>query len=173
MNIKLIIAVDKNGVMGVDNKLPWKLSDDLIHFKNVTSNSPLIMGSKTYDSLPGILPNREHIVLSKTMEGDENKSVFTSIYEAIDYCIESDYEDVYVIGGANIIKQFNYLRLFDELIITHVDCEVEGDTKIDLDKDLSIYRYSISDVKEYIKDDKNEYNFKIIHYIIKPERFFQ
>ena len=76
MNIKLIIAVDKNGVMGVDNKLPWKLSDDLIHFKNVTSNSPLIMGSKTYESLPGILPNREHIVLSKTMEGDENKSVY-------------------------------------------------------------------------------------------------
>ena len=173
MNIKLIIAVDKNGVMGIDNKLPWKLSDDLIHFKNVTSNSPLIMGSKTYDSLPGILPNREHIVLSKTMEGDENKSVFTSIYEAIDYCIESEYEDVYVIGGANIIKQFNYLKLLDELIITHVNCEVEGDTKIDLDKDLNIYRYSISDVKEYIKDDKNEYNFKTIHYIIKPERFYQ
>lgn len=173
MNIKLIIAVDKNGVMGVDNKLPWKLSDDLKNFKKETTDCPLIMGANTYKSLPGILPGREHIVLSNTLDGDENKSVFTSIYEAIDYCIESDYENVYVIGGANIIKQFKYLRLFDELIITHVNCEVAGDTKINLDDDVDIYKYSISDTKEFKKDENNEYDFKIINYIVKPERFFQ
>lgn len=173
MKIKLIIAVDKNGVMGIDNKLPWRLSDDLKHFKNETDDCPLIMGSKTYESLPNILPNREHIVLSKTLEGDENKSVFTFMSEAIDYCIETGYKNVYVIGGVNVIKQFNYFRLFDELIITYVNCSVEGDTIIDLDEDLSIYDYSIVDTKQYYKDDKNEYDFKVIKYIIKPERFFQ
>lgn len=173
MNIKLIIAVDKKGVMGIDNSLPWKLSDDLKCFKKETDSYPLIMGANTYKSLPGILPNREHIVLSKTLEGDENKSVFTSIKEAIDYCFESEYENVYVIGGANIIKQFAYLKLFDELIITHVNCSVKGDTKLNLDKDLNIYNYSISDVQSYSADDKNEYDFKIVKYMVKPERFHQ
>ena len=173
MKIKLIIAVDKNGVMGIDNKLPWRLSDDLRHFKNETDNYPLIMGSRTYESLPGILPNREHIVLSSQLEGDENKSVFTSTYEAIDYCIETEYKTVYVIGGVNVIKQFSYLKLFDELIITYVNCSVEGDTIIDLDEDVNIYKYSIVDTKRYYKDEKNDYDFKIVRYIIKPERFFQ
>jgi len=174
MNIKLIIAVDKNGVMGIDNKLPWHLSNDLKNFKKETDNYPLIMGATTYKSLPGILPNREHIVLSKTLDGDENMSVFTSIKEAIDYCFESEYENVYVIGGANIIKQFTYLKLFDELIITHVDCSVNnGDTKINLDDDLNIYNYSIVDIESYQKNEKNEYNFKIVKYMMKPERFHQ
>lgn len=173
MKIKLIIAVDKNGVMGINNSLPWSLSDDLKHFKKETQNYPLIMGSNTYNSLPGILPGREHIVLSKTLEGDENKSVFTSIDEAINYCLESNYENVYVIGGANVIKQFGYLKLFDELIITHVNTTVEGDTFIDLDDDINIYNFAIKDVKNYIKNENNMYNFKIIHYIQKPERFFQ
>lgn len=173
MRINLIIAIDKNGVMGNDNKLPWRLRDDLKHFKEVTIGSPLIMGSNTFNSLPGILPDREHIVLSTTLYGDENKSVFTSIKEALEYCEESKYENVYVIGGANIVKQFSDFNLFDELIITHVDTEIEkADTKIDLYTDLQIENWAIYDSKTIKADDNNEYDFSVSKYIKINKRFY-
>jgi len=172
MKIKLIIAIDKNGIMGKENALPWKLRDDLKHFKKETDSHPLIMGSNTFNSLPGILPNREHIVLSTTMYGDENKSVFTSMKEAIDYLKESNHDCVYIIGGANVIRQFSYSNMFDELIITHVECEVEGDTIIDLDKDLQIHKWSIYNSEKHEKSENNEYPFMINKYIKTNKRFY-
>lgn len=172
IKIKLIIAISKTGVMGVNNKLPWKLSEDLKLFKKETLGFPLIMGSNTFTSLPGILPDREHIVLSSTMYGDENKSVFTSIKEAIEYLNDSDYKCVYVIGGANVIKQFSKMNMFDELIITHVDCDVSGDTIINLDADLHLDKWDIYETLKHYKDEKNEYDFIINRYIRKKKRFY-
>lgn len=170
--IKLIIAVDKNGIMGDKNTLPWKLSDDLKQFKKETLNSPLIMGSNTFNSLPGILPNREHIVLSKTMFGDKDKSVFTSINQALEYVQESNCEKVYVIGGANVVKQFARMNFFDEMIITHVDCKLKGDTILDLDEDLQLENWDEYESTFYPKNDKNQYNFTVSRYIKKKKRFY-
>lgn len=172
IKIKLIIAVDKRGVMGDKNRLPWKLSDDLIYFKNKTKNSPLIMGANTFNSLPGILPNREHIVLSNTMFGDKDKSVFTNIKNLLEYLNDSDYNTVYVIGGANVVKQFAKLNLFDELIITHVDCSITGDTILNLDQDLGLENWHIYKWKKYEQSEKNQYSFIINHYIKKKKRFY-
>lgn len=172
LKIKLMIAVDRNGVMGDKNTLPWKLSDDLKQFKKETIGSPLIMGSNTFTSLPGILPGREHIVLSTTLYGDENKSVFTSIKNAIDYLKESEHKHVFVIGGANVVRQFAKLNLFDELIITHVDCAIKGDTILDLDEDLGLENWHIYKTTSYEKSDKNEYNFTVNKYIKKKKRFY-
>jgi dihydrofolate reductase len=171
MKINLIIAIDKNGVMGNENKLPWILKDDLKHFKNVTNGSPLIMGSNTFKSLPGILPGREHLVLSTTLYGDENMSVFTSIKEAIEYCDESNYKNVYVIGGANLVKQFIDLNLFDELILTHVETDVIGDTVLELD-DLQLQNWRISKIEKFNSDERNEYPFTIVNYIKTTKRFY-
>jgi dihydrofolate reductase len=173
MRINVIIAISKNGIMGIDNKLPWTLKDDLKHFKSITNGYPVIMGSKTFESLPGILPNREHIVLSKVLYSDENKSVFDSIEEALNYCKESEYGEVYVIGGANVIKQFAELNIIDEFIITHVDCTVDGDTYLDLDEDLNIYNYTIYKREKHLASERNMYNFEICHYIKTPKRFYQ
>lgn len=173
MKINVIIAISNNGIMGIENRLPWRLSDDLKNFKTVTDTFPLIMGSKTFESLPGVLPNREHIVLSNTLYSDENKSVFTSIQEALAYCEESEYKEVFVIGGANVIKQFASINIIDKLIITHVDCTVDGDTYLDLDDDLDINSFSRYRTESYAKSDKNEYNFNICYYIKKPNRFYQ
>jgi len=170
--IKLIIAIDKNGVMGIDNKLPWRLSEDLKQFKKETDGYPLIMGSATFKSLPGILPNREHLVLSKSLYGDEDKSVFTSIKELIDYLNDSGYESAYVIGGANVISQFTYMNLIDELIITHVDCEVEGDTILNIDTDLKIHSWSLYRSEKYTKNEKNQYSFTINRYTRTKKRFY-
>lgn len=170
MKLKLIIAVDRNGVMGDKNALPWKLSDDLKQFKKETIGSPLIMGANTFKSLPGILPGREHIVLSNTLYGDETKSVFTSIKNALDYL--NDNKKVFVIGGANIVKQFATLNLFDELIITHVDCSLAGDTILDLDEDLGLEHWHIYKSEKFAQSEKNQYSFTVNKYIKKKKRFF-
>jgi len=170
MKIKLMIAVDRNGVMGDKNALPWKLSDDLKQFKKETVGSPLIMGSNTFKSLPGILPGREHIVLSTTLYGDENKSVFTSIKNALEYL--SDNKKVYVIGGANIVKQFATLNLFDELIITHVDCALNGDTILNLDEDLGLENWHVYKSEKFEQSEKNQYSFTVNKYCKKKKRFF-
>jgi dihydrofolate reductase len=170
MRIYLIIAIDKNGVMGKDNKLCWSLKEDLKHFKQETKNYPLIMGANTFNSLPGILPGREHLVLSSTLYGDENKSVFTSIKEVLDYCEESEIDKVYVIGGANIIKQFNKYNLFDELIITHVNTEIDvADTKIDIYEDLDFHKWHMYNS---VKNDTDQIEFEIKRYIKKEKRFY-
>ena len=172
MIIKLIIAIDENGLMGKDNKLPWKLRDDLKHFKKETNSFPLIMGSNTFNSLPGILPNREHLVLSNTLFGDNDKSVFTSIREALEYCNESNYEQVFIIGGANLITQFAQLNLFDELIITHVNCLLEGDTYLDLEEDIKIDKWDIYNQENFEKSEFNDFDFTIKKYIKKKKRFY-
>ncbi|MGL4773200.1 MAG: dihydrofolate reductase, partial [Clostridium sp.] len=66
--ISMIVAVAKNGVIGGDNKLLWHVSEDLKRFKKITSNHTIVMGRKTFESLPGILPNRHHVVITR----DEN-----------------------------------------------------------------------------------------------------
>lgn len=168
--ISLIIAVDQNGVMGDKNTLPWKLSDDLKQFKKETVGSPLIMGANTFKSLPGILPGREHIVLSNTLYGDETKSVFTSIKNALDYL--NDNKKVFVIGGANVVKQFAVLNLFDELIITHVDCALSGDTILNLDEELGLENWHIYKSQKFEQSEKNQYAFTVNKYIKKKRRFY-
>jgi dihydrofolate reductase len=158
--------------MGDKNKLPWKLSDDLKQFKKETLGSPMVMGSNTFNSLPGILPEREHIVLSSKMEGDENKSVFTSIKEALEYLTDAKYKTVYVIGGANIVKQFARLSLFDELIITHVNYSIKGDTILDLDEDLGLENWHVYKTERYEKSEKNQYAFTVNRYTQKKYRFY-
>ncbi len=149
----------------------WKLSDDLKHFKKETKNCPLIMGSNTFKSLPGILPNREHIVLSTSMFSTESMSVFTSIKEALEYIKESEYKCVYVIGGANVVKQFMNYSLFDELIITQVDCQLTGDTVLDLDH-LKLENWSLYKSETFDKSEINEYSFKINRYLQTKKRFY-
>lgn len=171
VNIKLIIAIDKNGGMGINNKLPWKLKDDLKHFKQETSNCPIIMGRKTYESLPGILPDREHIVLSNTLkEGNTNVSVFSDIKNLIDY-LNDNYKNAYVIGGANIVKQFIKYNLLDELIITKVNTIAETDTKLNLNM-LDLDKWDIISCDNYEINNRNEYDFSIIKYIKRKKRFY-
>lgn len=168
--ITLIIAIDKNGVMGHNLKLPWKLSDDLKHFKKETLNSAIIMGKNTYKSLPRLLPDREHIVLSTKIEGNEKISVFSSIKNVVDY-LKDTYEHAYVIGGAKLAEQFLKYSLIDEMIITHVNCSIKGNVKIDLDL-LALDEWTMYDEVKFDKSDKNQYAFKICKYIPKKKRFY-
>ncbi len=112
-----------NRVIGRDGKLPWHLPDDLKWFKKCTLDRPILMGRKTFESLPGILPRRRHIVLSRTLqEAPEGVEIVDSLDALEDLNLEGD---VYVIGGARI-----YALLLPRCTDLYLSClhkEYEGD----------------------------------------------
>ncbi len=124
MELAIIVARAKNGVIGVNNTLPWRLPEDLKHFKNTTLGHPIIMGRNTWESLGKALPGRRNIVVSRNPDYEANGAeVFTSLEDAIDACTGN--EKVFIIGGAQIYDEA--LAYVDKLIITEVDIEVDGD----------------------------------------------
>lgn len=120
----MIAAISDNFVIGNKGDIPWYIPEDFKLFKFYTQNKPIIMGKKTWDSLPKKpLPNRENIVISKK-NVEDNCTTFDNIEDAINYC--SDYDEVFIIGGQTIYEQF--LPKADYLYISHVKGEYEGDT---------------------------------------------
>ena len=118
MRINIIAAVARNRAIGNDNKLLYWLPNDLKRFKALTTGHTIIMGRKTFDSLPkGALPNRRNVVVSRTVKELPGCEVFASLDEALRHCAVD--EDVYVIGGASIYEQA--LPLADRLCLTEID----------------------------------------------------
>lgn len=125
--LTLIAAVARNGVIGIDNRLPWHLPADLKHFKALTTGRTVIMGRKTWESLPAKfrpLPGRRNIVV--TRNGDyraEGATVVTSLPAAI---VAAQNDEAFVIGGAELYKAA--LPLADRLQLTEIDADYAGDT---------------------------------------------
>ena len=110
----MIVACDRNGAIGKDGDLPWRQSTDLQHFKKITMNSNLIMGRKTWDSLPGKLPGREHYVLSR---GEVDEVEVVTFEQALEM-------EGWVIGGGEIYNLF--LPHVNQLHRTIIDARVSG-----------------------------------------------
>lgn len=124
--LTIIAAVARNGIIGRDNKMPWHLPEDLKHFKTLTMGHPMIMGRKTWESLPGRLPGRPHIVVTRNpVYRADGATVANSLAAAI--AAAGDSEAVFVIGGAELYAQA--LPLADHLELTEIDAEFEGDTR--------------------------------------------
>jgi dihydrofolate reductase len=122
--ITLIVARATNGVIGRKGTLPWRIPADLKRFKNLTMGSAMIMGRRTFDSLPGVLPGRRHIVLTRDMNWSADGSeVAHSVEEALALAGE---EPVSVIGGAEIFELF--LPHADRFELTEVLGDIAGDT---------------------------------------------
>ena len=122
--ITLVVARADNGVIGKDGKLPWHLPADLRHFKEVTMGTPMVMGRRTFESLPGLLPGRRHVVLTRDPAWSAAGAV---VARDVDEAIRvAGGEFVSVIGGAEIFALFEPLAGAVEL--TEVHAEVEGDT---------------------------------------------
>nr|WP_144905102.1 dihydrofolate reductase [Novosphingobium taihuense] len=123
----MIYARATNGVIGKDNALPWRLSADLKRFKALTLGKPMIMGRKTFESLPGLLPGRRHIVLTRdggwSAEGAE---VATSVEQALALAGGGE---VAVVGGAEIYRLF--MALAERVELTEVHGTFEGDTMME------------------------------------------
>src|SRR5665647_506999 len=123
--ISIIVAVSEDGGIGKDNELLWHISEDLKRFKRLTTGHTLIMGKKTWDSLPRKpLPGRKNIVLTDVFgESFDSSLTAYSIEDALSKC-EKD-EEIFVIGGGSVYKQF--MALADRLYITHVHKKAEAD----------------------------------------------
>lgn len=126
MKVSLIAALSENNVIGKDNELPWHISADLRRFKELTTGHPIIMGRKTYESLPTKpLPNRTNIILSRDPEydppGAERHITMSSAFAKA----KEMHEEIFVIGGAEIYEQT--LPLATRLYLTLVHQNVDGD----------------------------------------------
>lgn len=121
----MIVARSRNHVIGKDNQMPWKISADLQFFKKVTMGYPIIMGRKTWESIGRPLPGRRNIVVSRNSDYQANGAELVS---SLEEALESlrDFERVFVIGGQQLFNQA--FPLADQLFITEIELEVEGDT---------------------------------------------
>lgn len=125
--LNIIVAMDRNGLIGVGNNLPWKIPEDLKYFKEVTTNNIVVMGRKTAESIGKSLPNRYNIVLTRDVINKQiNYTGRYAITDSLDtISILSNNDEVFIIGGAEIYKQF-YPHC-DKLYITYVNDTYEGD----------------------------------------------
>lgn len=157
MIVSIIVAVAKNGVIGKDNKLPWKLSGDLRHFKQLTLGHHVIMGRKSFDAVGKPLEGRVNIVISRNrglrLDG---ALVMHSVKEAIHFCEEVKELEAFVIGGAEIVKQA--LPLADKMYLTHIDAEPQGDTFF---PEWNAGDWKVISETEHDADEKNQYPFTI------------
>lgn len=125
--ITLILARAANGVIGANGRMPWHLPADLRRFKQITMGRPMIMGRKTFDSLPAVLEGRRHIVLTRDADWqDEGAEPVASVEDALKL---ANAPHVMVIGGAEIYRLF--LPMADRIELTEVAIEPAGDAVID------------------------------------------
>jgi len=117
MNLTAIACIGKNYELGANNDLIWRFREDLQTFKKITSGHTIVMGRKTFESLPGLLPNRRHLVITRGA-GIDNIETFKSISEFIEFAKNHDGE-VFVIGGGEIYTQL--MPYCKKMILTHVD----------------------------------------------------
>lgn len=123
--LSLIAAVARNGAIGKDNALLWRLPEDLKFFKLTTLGCPVVMGRKTWDSIGRPLPGRRNIVITRnTAWQAEGAEVFHDLASAL--AATADAPKVFVIGGGELYAQA--LPLADELVLTEVDADFDGDT---------------------------------------------
>ena len=149
----MIVACDRNGAIGKDGDLPWRQSTDLQHFKKITMGSNLIMGRKTWDSLPGMLPGREHFVLSRgEVEGVE----VITFEQAIEM-------EGWIIGGGEIYKLF--LPHVSQLHRTIIDARVsDADTFF---PDITGMGFELAEESHVEAGEKDQHDM-VFQYWIKP-----
>ncbi len=134
MSISLICATSANGVIGANNRLPWKLPADLKRFKEMTLSHPVVMGRKTYESIGRALPGRKNVVITRQKNFQAKDCLIAgSLSEGLQLCSEAP--EIFVIGGASIYQQT--LPMAHKIYLTQIHEEFEGDTLLfDLDKEL-------------------------------------
>lgn len=160
--ITIIAAIDKKNALGNKNQLLFYLPADLKHFKALTTGHTVVMGRKTFESLPkGALPNRRNIVLTKHGRAEDfpGAEVFGSINEALASCQQE--EEIFILGGASVYQQA--LPLAQRLCLTEIDATAEeADTHFPtIDKNI----WKEYTREEHAADDRNEQAFAFVNYL--------
>jgi dihydrofolate reductase len=153
MIISIVVAVSKNNVIGKDNQLLWKLSDDLKRFKKLTTNHCIVMGRKTYDSIGKALPNRTNIIITKNKNFHvDDAIVLHNIQDVIEYAKSKNETELFIIGGGEIYKQA--LEITNKIYLTKIDVDIDGDTFFH----YNTQEWRICYEELIVKNEKNEYD---------------
>lgn len=156
--IVAIWAQDQKGVIGKEDRLPWHLPAELKHFKETTLNHAILMGRVTFDGMGRrLLPGRETLILTRNPEETiDGALVFQDVKSVLSW-YQNQEKNLYILGGKQIFQLFeSYL---DEIIVTQIHAQVEGDTYFPENFDLTVFETVAS--KFYSKDEKNAYDFTI------------
>ena len=164
MTLALIAAYAQNNVVGIDNKLPWHLPEDLKYFKRITTGKAIIMGRKTYESIGRPLPNRTNIVITRNSEFTApGIEVVTSLDAAIELAQSineiNGTDETMVIGGAQIYAES--LPKADRLYLTHVHADVKGDAYF---PDVDLSQWKQVGCEDYQADESNPYDYSFAVY---------
>ena len=159
--ISIIAAVDRNMAIGFENKLLFWLPNDLKRFKALTTGNTIIMGRKTFDSLPkGALPNRRNIVLSSNPSAAcPGAEVFLSLEAALAACAPD--EHVYIIGGASVYRQA--FAVADELCLTEIDAAAPQADAFFPTVDPALWE--VSSRETFSTDEKHAYPYAFVDYV--------
>ena len=156
--LTIIAAVSINNVIGNNNKLIWKLSNDLKRFKNLTTNHSVIMGRKTFESLPNPLPDRDNIVITRdTNYLKPNIQVCSSIEDAINLT-KTDTQP-FIIGGGEIYSQT--INIVDKIELTRVHKEFDGDAYF---PEIPLDIFELINKENYNSDLENEFDYSYLTY---------
>jgi len=157
--ISIIVAIAKNLAIGKDNQLLWHISDDLKRFKKITEGHQVIMGKKTYKSLPfRPLKNRTNIVITDNKEEKfEGCITVNSIEEALKYCNEK--EESFIIGGGSVYRQF--LPYANKLYITLVNKDFEADVFF---PEVDFSEWRLVSREDRGPDDANDFSYSFLIY---------
>ena len=158
--ISHVVALSNNRVIGKDNDLPWNLKTDLKHFREYTTNKILIMGRKTFESIGRPLPNRTNIIVSKTIQSIEGAEVFSDLNSALNQAKENcetlDKNEIVIIGGGFLFN--DTLDIVNKLVLTRVDCEIDGDIFY---PEIDLLNWNKISSEKYLKDNENEFDFVV------------
>ncbi len=157
--IAIIVAHEKNHIIGRNNKLIWHLPNDLKRFKKLTYGHHIIMGRRTWESIGRPLPNRTSVIITRQQDYSipDCCIVASSIEDALGKCANA--EKVFIIGGGEIYAQA--ISLADELFITQVNATVAGDCSFPIyDKN----KWELVNCEEFPTDEKHKYSFKFVDY---------
>ena len=161
MKLTIVAAVARNGVIGRDNDMPWRLPEDLKHFRRVTLGAPVIMGRRTWDSLPAAfkpLPGRRNLVITRNADWRaEGAEAAASLEEALQRL--ADAPAAFVVGGAQLYAQA--LPRADELVLTEIDRDFEGDTRF---PDFDRARFAEVARETHRAAPPNDFDFAFVTY---------
>jgi dihydrofolate reductase len=158
--ISLLVAMGRNHVIGLDNRMPWHLPNDLKYFKERTVNHTIIMGRKTFESIGRVLPKRKHVVLTRgTPELPEEVKIIHDLDIVKNWNENNPDEEYFIIGGGNVYEQA--IPIADRLYITWIDEDFEGDTFF---PNYSLEEWDLQEKKQGVKNEENPYDYYFLVY---------
>ncbi|WP_458122197.1 dihydrofolate reductase [Paenibacillus sp. Z6-24] len=159
MTITLIWAQARQGVIGKDNDMPWKLPRDMAYFKQETQQKTIVMGRKTWNSFGSKpLPNRRNIILTRDTAFEAAQAeVVHSVEEALR--LAGAEEELMIIGGSQIYKEF--LSHADRLLVTRIENDFEGDTYF---PEVDWSAWELVNTIPGVRDEKNDYDYRFEEY---------